>query len=313
MHLHVDRSLSPRSSARPSSAMINTRVYIRARAPRLQLRPVVREETRVDGEREKGSGREEEEEEEANRWIERTVCARVEARSRREKERVRQRGRSKEEHTRSGPEKRNDKAARSAARWFGLTAVKKGKERREKVEVCCAAVGTDCRASEQLALLSFSFYRSGRRACRLSLYRSGRAAPVASPSVVFTLSLYRAPERTSPILLLPSLSLSHSSSSLASARKRTGLGRVSFPPSLPPSLSGISSPDRLYRPVDFSSAFRDRASRWSSAIAATGAHAYVHIHTPYPPRRIVPAENRAFFRTPGRDSSPISFQSPVIN
>lgn len=41
--------------------MINTRVY--TRAPRLQLRPVVREETRVEqrkSEREKGNGREEE-------------------------------------------------------------------------------------------------------------------------------------------------------------------------------------------------------------------------------------------------------------
>lgn len=133
------------------------------------------------------------------------------------------------------------------------------------------------RAARCLALLSFSFYRGGRRACRLSLYRSGRAAPVASPSVVFGrprgLSFYRAPlvPRGPPILLL---SLSLSSSSLASARKRIGLERDSLLLSL--SLSDISSPDRLYRPVDFSSVFRDRASRWSSsAIAATGAHAHI--------------------------------------
>lgn len=184
------------------------------------------------------------------------------------------------------------------------------REAREGGEVCCAAVGTDCRASEQLALLSFSFYRSGRRACRLSLYRSGRAAPVASPSVVCRpLALSPAPERTSPILLLPSLS--HSSSSLASARKRTGLGRVSFPPSLPPS--------RAYpRPIVFivlwisppPSATALCAGRQQSPLPV---HTHTYIHTPYPPRRIVPAENRAFFRTPGRDSSPISFRSPVIN
>lgn len=150
-----------------------------------------------------------------------------------------------------------------------------------------------------------------------------RAAPLASPSLVFGLSLSRAPSTPrGPLRFFsspsprPPLSLSLSSSL---ARKRIGLRRrfLSFPPPLPPTLSGISSPDRLYRPVDFSSAFRDRASRWSSAIAATRhTYTYAHTHTHrhhIQARRIVPAENRAFFRTPGRDSSPISFQSPVIN
>lgn len=86
--------------------MINTRVYIRARAPRLQLRPVVREETRVDGEREKGSGREEE----ANHWIEEDGLRASRSEKRREKERVRQRGRSKEEHTRTREEERQSGA-----------------------------------------------------------------------------------------------------------------------------------------------------------------------------------------------------------
>lgn len=295
-------SLSPLPSARPSFAMINTRVYIRARAPRLQLCPVVREETRVCGEREKGSGREEEE---ANRWIERTVCARVEARS---DERKRRREGDRKRSTR-GSEKRNDKAARSAARWFGLTAVKKGKERREKVEVCCAAVGTDCRASEHSSLSSPSPSPSRlpalalswrpRRACRLSLCR------IRPPR---GLSLYRAPSRHREDFSDPSSPSSPSSpfspflSSrlvIPRVREEKDRARMRFPSSSSPSLSGDSSPDRLYRPVDFSSAFRDRASRWSSAIAATGAHAFVHTYTRRTrrgalfPRRTTPFFERA--------------------
>lgn len=169
----------------------------------------------------------------------------------------------------------------------------------------------------QLALLSFSFSRSGRRACRLSLYRGGRAAPRLSPlplsysAATRPLALSRAvsahredfsdPSSLPPLPPLPSLLSSPLvSSALASARKRIGLGCVSLPPPPPPSPSrAISSPDRLYRPVDFSSAFRDRASRWSSAIAATGAHAYVHTYTRRTrrgalfPRRTAPFFERA--------------------
>lgn len=54
-------------------------------------------------------------------------------------------------------------AERSAARWFGLTVAKKGKERREKVEVCCAAVGTDCRASESPLFLILPQRPAGSR------------------------------------------------------------------------------------------------------------------------------------------------------
>lgn len=109
--------------------------------------------------------------------------------------------------------------ARSAARWFGPTAEKKGKERREKVEVCCAAVGTDCRA-----LFSFSFYRSGRRACRLSLCRSGRTAP------------RRATPRLSP------LPLSYSASrSIARRRHREDSADSSLFSRHPSSLQGKGS------------------------------------------------------------------------
>lgn len=87
--------------------------------------------------------------------------------------------------------------------------------------------------------------------------------------------------------------------------------RTRFPSSLSlsHSLSDISSPDRLYRPVDFSSVFRDRASRWSSS--AIARYRCTRTHT----RRgaLFPQRTAPFFETPGRDSSPISFRSPVIN
>lgn len=92
-------ALSPLSSTRPSSAMINTRVYIRARAPRLQLRLVVREETRVDEERER---------KEANEKTKKRIT-RQRGRFARERER-RGGGRSKEEHTRIREEERQSGA-----------------------------------------------------------------------------------------------------------------------------------------------------------------------------------------------------------
>lgn len=94
------------------------------------------------------------------------------------------------------------------------------------------------RAARCLALLSFSFYRGGRRACRLSLYRSGRAAPVASPSVVFGrprgLSFYRAPlvPRGPPILLLSLLVIPR-------VREEKDRVRTRFPSSLSLSLGHI--------------------------------------------------------------------------
>lgn len=164
------------------------------------------------------------------------------------------------------------------------------------------------RAARCLALLSFSFYRGGRRACRGS--RSiAAAAPRLSPLPLSysagraaSRSIARRRYREDPRFFF---SLSLSSSSLASARKRIGLERGSL----------LLSLSRTYpRPIVFivlwisppSSATARRAGRRRQSPLP------VHTHT-YAPRRIVPAENRAFFRTPGRDSSPISFRSPVIN
>lgn len=156
------------------------------------------------------------------------------------------RGRTK----RRGAERRG---AERGARW--LTVAKKGKERREKVEVCCAAVGTDCRASE---LSSLSHPTAA--ACRLSLYRSGRAAPVASPSVVFA---RRAASRS--IESASRVGTEDLSSSLAG--KRIGLGTAfPFPRPIVFIVLWISPP-----PPSASG-----ASRWSSVIAATGAHAYTY-------------------------------------
>lgn len=144
------------------------------------------------------------------------------------------------------------------------------------MEVCCAAVGTDCRASEQLAASLSSpsrSHRGGRRACRLSLYRSGRAAPVASPSVVFgrraaSRSIARRRYREDPrfffsLLVIPRV------------REEKDRVRTRFP-SLSLSLS------RTYpRPIVFivlwisppSSATARRAGRRQSP--ATGAHAHI--------------------------------------
>lgn len=124
----------------------------------MQLRPVVREETRVDGEREKGSGREE-----ANRWIERMGLVRE---SKRETRREGDRKRS----TR-GSEKRKDKAARSgAARSGARSAVADGGEegKREAREGRGMLRSRGNRLPSERALLSFSSYRSGLPALALS-------------------------------------------------------------------------------------------------------------------------------------------------
>lgn len=149
----------------------------------------------------------------------------------------------------------------------------------------------------------------GRRACRQSrsivaaaprlspLPLSYSAAAPASRSIARAVGTERTPD-----------SSSLSSSSLASARKRIGLERGSLLLSL--SSSDISSPDRLYRPVDFSSVFRDRASRWSSS-SAIARYRCTRTHT----RRgaLFPRRTAPFFERLAAIPSPISFRSPVIN
>lgn len=149
----------------------------------------------------------------------------------------------------------------------------------------------------------------GRRACRGS--RSiVAAAPRLSP-LPLSYSAAARPSRSiarrsvprgPPILLLSPLVIPR-------VREEKDRVRTRFPSSL----------SRTYpRPIVFivlwisppSSATARRAGRRRRRrqSPATGAHAHIRAA-----RRIVPAENRAFFRTPGRDSSPISFRSPVIN
>lgn len=165
----------------------------------------------------------------------------------------------------------------------------------------------------QLALLSFSFSRSGRRACRLSLYRGGRAAPVSSPSVVFgrhaasrSIARRLGTERTSPILPLPPLpplppllssSLLSSRLVIPRVREEKDRARMRFPSSSSPSLSG----DILAGSSLSSCGFLLRLPRPRVALVVSDrryrcTRIRTYIHTPYPPRRIVPAENRAFFR-----------------
>lgn len=155
--------------------------------------------------------------------------------------------------------------------------MKKGKERQEKVEVCCAAVGTDCRASEPrfpsrfvvLAapaaslLLSLSFYLVLSRCPPISLSLSfvrPSLTPLDRPSGIEDLSDSSAlfvgrveGNRRTSVFLLPSASCRSSLSSCG----------LSF------STITSSSPDPRRR---------------SSAIAATGAahvqvHRDVHTHT----------------------------------
>lgn len=229
----------------------------------------------------------------------------------RETDGERKREREIERGAHGGPRRNDDR--RGVRRGPGPSVVKKGRERREKVEVCCAAVGTDCRVCDS---------------CRLSLVSAALAAPAASRSLarrrfLTALSSRRSARpsasRTSPIhpLTLPPphlslfLTLFLAPSSFREEENRQD-ERTHFPFF---HLSG-SSLDRLYRPVDFSSSssssFREIRRRSSLPVRAHAQRTYVHTRM-YTPMHCSREENRAFFRTPDRDSSPISFRSPVIN
>lgn len=146
--------------------------------------------------------------------------------------------------------------------------------------------------------------------------RPRRAAPRLSPlplsySAAASRSIARCRHRED---LSDSFSLSLSLVIPRSARKRIGL-ETCFLSSLPP--SRILARSSLSSCGFLSSAFRDRAARrvagHQQSLLPVNTLTHTRTPTAYPPRRIVPAGNRAFFRTLGRDSSPISFQSPVIN
>lgn len=198
--------------------MINTRVYIRARATRLQLRPVVREETRVDREREKGSGREEE----ANRWIERgrSVCACESEReaTAREKGREgeRERKREIERGAHAGPR-------RGTTEWRGVRrggSARRLRRREKRGERRWRYAAQPWEPTAELSSPSHSIAAAAAPAGSRSVVAAvpRHAAPVASPSVVFGLSLYRATPAPRGLDRFFSLL----SSSLASAGKRIG-------------------------------------------------------------------------------------------
>lgn len=163
------------------------------------------------------------------------------------------------------------------------------------------------RAARCLVLLSFSFYRGGRRACRGS--RSiVAAAPRLSPLPLSysagraaSRSIARRRYREDPRFFF---SLSLSLLVIPRVREEKDRVRTRFP-----SLS------RTYpRPIVFIVLWISPPSSVTARRAGRRRQSPLPVHThTYAPRRIVPAENRAFFRTPGRDSSPISFRSPVIN
>lgn len=142
--------------------------------------------------------------------------------------------------------------------------------------------------------LSFSFYRTVRQSLFLCLFLSPPAYP-AGPARLSGI------EDLSLILLL-----------FSSFARKGIVGRAfSFSPWHPL--------DRLYRLVDSpppppSPSFPD-PRRCSSAIVATGTLIYIYTHTQVRTRdrrTLFPRRTAPFF-VPDRDSSPISFRSPVIN
>jgi len=168
--------------------------------------------------------------------------------------------------------------------------------------------------------ITFAAAPAGSLSLSLSLsllYHSGHAVPVASLSVVFechaaSRSIARAPRGPSDSFF--SLSLSLSLLVIPCVRKdfRIKLG-FAFP-FFPGILTGSqASPDRLYHPVDFSSAFRDRALVVGDCCLPMHTHIPILAHAhPYRGTQgaLFPRRTAPFFE---RDSSPISFRSSVIN
>jgi len=198
--------------------MINTRVYIYMR-PRSEIAATSCCTWR-NASRQRKRERKADEKRRRIGWIERTVCARVEARSdNEEKESERDRKKSIRE-----PEKRNDEA-RFGVRGVRADGGEEGKREAREGGGMLRSRGNRL-PSERAArspLLSFpSITFAAAPAGSLSLlYHSGHAVPVASLSVVFechaaSRSIARAPRGPSDSFF--SLSLSLFSSSLAFAR-----------------------------------------------------------------------------------------------
>lgn len=200
----------------------------------------------------------------------------------RESEKEKERGRSKEEHTRAREEERQSGAAGAVVRADG------GEEgKREAREGGGMLRSRGNRLPSERAARSRLFLVPAQRPSRLPALalaqRPRRAAPVASPSVVFgrraarplALSRVVGTERTSPILL--SLSLSRYPSC---PRGKGSKDAFSF---LPPSLPLVSSPDRLYRLADFSpppSATARRVAGHQQSLLPVHTHTHTHTHLP---------------------------------
>lgn len=152
------------------------------------------------------------------------------------------------------------------------------------MEVCRAAVGTDCRASESRpSLLSSPHHPSP-----FSSFRSiAPAAPAASRSIA---SAADATSFSSSVV--EDLSSSRFLSSCLPREEEDRRNKSGFPPSF----SSVS----IVFIVPWISTPPSSGNRRYRCTSNTNAHMYG-------PRRIVPAP---FFE---RDSSPISFRSPVIN
>ena len=174
--------------------------------------------------------------------------------------------------------------------------------------------------SPLLSFPSITFAAAPAGSLSLSLSRSYiiAATPCLSPlsllylSATRPLALSRAHREDLPIL--SSLSLSLSLLVIPCVRKdfRIKLG-FAFP-FFPGILTGSqASPDRLYHPVDFSSAFRDRALVVGDCCLPMHTHIPILAHAhPYRGTQgaLFPRRTAPFFE---RDSSPISFRSSVIN
>lgn len=198
---------------------------------------------------------------------------------------------------------------------------KKGKERREKVEVCCAAVGTDCRASEPR--FPSRFIVPAAPAASLFLYLSRSIAHRPPGSLSFSVSfcrlLHTPPTCCSSVRHRGPLS---DSSPLFVVREE---GNHTEDERFPSSLGILSivfivcrfSPPPRPSPPAPPSLPLDPRSRRYRCIRIHTPRVYIRTHTHTytqitPARTLFPRRTAPFF-VPDRDSSPISFRSPVIN